>query len=214
MAATTANAIYLSSDYLPYYTTTTATITNFTAGNNVFYFPKNTTSSTAGTFVTLGNGVDGSNIRIISPSGTASSGTITITSTNDTIGYSYISNRDIFKARIKSNLLVRVQQRQRYLSNVLPQEQRARDVLRDMLTEQEWRRYVTNGFIMVKGSHFWYQIFATGGVDVYLDGKKIHHICVHTDQKCPPTDHIINMKTLVEIDEEMLWRSGNIRRLA
>ena len=113
------------------------------------------------------------------------------------------------KTQIKNNLLIKVKQRQ-YYPNVTPQEERARNTLRDMLTEREWRRYVTNGFIMVKGSSYWYQIFARGGVFVYWQNKQVNFICIHTSQNCPPTDHVINMKMLIEFDEEAIWQLGNV----
>jgi len=121
------------------------------------------------------------------------------------------NQRSLKLANLKNNLLIKVNHRQRYVAMVSPQEIRARNVLRDMITEQDWRRYVTNGFIMVKGSHYWYQVFAQGSMQVYWKGKKIKSICIHTVKECPPTDHVINMKTLIEIDEEAIWRNGNVR---
>jgi hypothetical protein len=83
-----------------------------------------------------------------------------------------------------------------------------------MLSEQDWRRYVTNGFIMVKGSSdYWYQIFAHSGVNVYKHGKKVHYICIHTDNTCPPSDHVINIKLLVEFDEAAVWKGGNVKQV-
>lgn len=117
------------------------------------------------------------------------------------------------KQLVKNNLLIKVHHRQKALNNILSKEElRARDSLRDMLTEREWRRYVTNGFIMIKGSSgYWYQIFASQDrIRVYKDNKHTHSICLHTDRSCPPTDHVINMKILIEIDERSVWSEGNI----
>jgi len=125
----------------------------------------------------------------------------------------HFSVREKVRATIKNNLLIKVNSRQKSLQTTAQiEEHRARTTLRDMLSEQEWRRYVTNGFIMVKGSSdYWYQIFAHSGVNVFRHGKKIHYICIHTDRECPPTDHVINMKLLVEFDEIAVWKGGNIR---
>lgn len=98
------------------------------------------------------------------------------------------------------------------------QEIRARTTLREMIIESEYRRYITNGFIMIRAkSGLWYQIFsgATGErVRTYKDGKPFESLCIHTDRSCPPTDHVINMKILVEIDEDSLRKGANIARLS
>jgi hypothetical protein len=115
---------------------------------------------------------------------------------------------------IKQNLLIRTVNRNCYFSkmNVTPAEELARAALRDQITEAEWRRYVTNGFLMHQGnSKFWYQIFASNDkIKVYKDNKLTHQICLHSDPSVPPTDHVLNLKTLVEMDESLIWREGNI----
>jgi hypothetical protein len=121
---------------------------------------------------------------------------------------------DALRAAIKSNLLIRMgRTRESLAAKVSEAELRARDTLRDMLTESEWRRYVTNGFIMVKGqSGRWYQVFNRSNerIRVYENGKHINNICIHTDGECPPTDHVISMKILLEIDEQAVLKGGNI----
>jgi hypothetical protein len=96
-----------------------------------------------------------------------------------------------------------------------PRELKARETLREMITESEYRRYLTNGFIMAKGgqSGLWYQIFSKAAghwVFSYKDGKMYERLCIHTDSSCPQTDHVINMKVLAEIDEETLRKGANI----
>ena len=108
------------------------------------------------------------------------------------------------------------------LSNqVDPQEQKARDTLRDMISEAQYRRYITNGFIMVKGPKTGrgYQVFMDHyihRIQVWENGKHINNICIHTDrhQNCPPTDHVINMKIRIECDEESLITLGNIHQVS
>lgn len=132
---------------------------------------------------------------------------------NWTIGnFPKLSLKDLVKEAIRSNLHIRTGRAKPLKSNVSPQELKARDTLRDLLTEAEWRRYVTNQFLMVKGRKgYWYQIFASQErVRVYKDGKFVNQICIHTDKACPPTDHVINLKILVEFDEDSLWRDGNV----
>jgi hypothetical protein len=71
---------------------------------------------------------------------------------------------------------------------------------------------VTNGFLMVKGqSGKWYQIFSNRSerVRVFENGIQTKILCIHSSDECPPTDHVINMKILAEIDEDSLWKSAN-----
>ncbi len=104
------------------------------------------------------------------------------------------------------------------------EEMKARETLRDILSEAEWRRYCTNGFVMVRGSKdfvnpkgaagpFWYQIFSDQRhTVVFKDGDKVGSLCIHTDGKCPPSDHVINLKLLVEMDEHQIWAGANLRQ--
>lgn len=131
--------------------------------------------------------------------------------------------KGLMREAIKHNLLIRSGGKRKSLDlNVTPQELKARDTLRDMISEAEWRRYATNGFLMVKGSKdfskgaaYWYQIFADRSrrVRVYQNGKALKDICIHSDQVCPPSDHVINMKVLVEIDEQAVWSGGNVNEV-
>lgn len=159
-----------------------------------------------------------------------------------------IHRADLIKNIMKSNLVIKVKEKMKNVG-INSVELKARDTLRDMITEREWRRYVTNGFIMVKGSpdfvfdrgmkkvdrdrynaelghgilgdllgsveekqyrgQFWYQIFGDKRVQVFKDNKNIGELCIHSDKICPPTDHVINMKILVELDEQAIWTGAN-----
>jgi len=131
------------------------------------------------------------------------------------------SNRNVLTAaqivkkaiRRNMNLLIKIGRGRPIGIDIDPAEIKARETLRDMITEKDWRRFITNGFIMVKGqSGFWYQIFSKGKGDirVFKHGKKVHTICIHTDAECPPSDHVINMKVMVELDEPSVWNGGNV----
>jgi hypothetical protein len=136
------------------------------------------------------------------------------------LGYNPISGlakykttiQEIVKKTIRNNLLIKVRDRSQPSIKWSPGEERARNTLRDMLTEKDWRRYTTNGFIMVRGdSGYWYQIFSSReNVRVYKDGKLAHTICIHSDSNCPPTDHVINMRVTIEMDEAAIWKGGNV----
>lgn len=93
-----------------------------------------------------------------------------------------------------------------------PPELKALKTLRDLITERDYRRYLTNGFIMVKGkSGLYYQIFCDNrNIQVWKNNQKAFSICIHTDKSCPPTDHVINCKLLIEFDEQEVWKNGNV----
>jgi len=92
-------------------------------------------------------------------------------------------------------------------------ELKAQETLREFISEGEWRRYVTNGFIMVKSQKYQnrtYQIFRDERITVWITGKIAAKLCIHTHNSCPPTDHVINMKTLAEFDEDAIWAGSNV----
>lgn len=94
------------------------------------------------------------------------------------------------------------------------EELKARETLREYLSESEYRRYITNGFIMVRGSStgYHYQVFGDRRLRVYHKYKAIESICIHS-QDCPPSDHVLNMKILIESDETEFRKLGNISKL-
>jgi len=102
--------------------------------------------------------------------------------------------------------------RNKFGIQLTPEEIRARQTLREMITEAEWRKYLTNGFVMVKGqSGKFYQVFISHQerIRVFEKGKHVYNLCIHTDSNCPPTDHVINMKTIIEYDEDAIYSLAN-----
>lgn len=91
-------------------------------------------------------------------------------------------------------------------------EKKARETLRLSITEKEYRRYLTNGFIMVRGhlTGEYYQIFNNQKINVYKKGVKIKTICTHIDNSMPPTDFIVFANFLLENDEKEFLRFANI----
>ena len=131
----------------------------------------------------------------------------------DQIEYSIPIYKILASDQIKANLLIKVKSRHTFCDEEYSNaELKAQNTLRDMLSEADWRRYVTCGFVMIKGAFGnWYQVFRQQKhIIVYNKGKKVNEICIHTDAKCPPTDHIINMKFLIENDENVIWNNGNV----
>lgn len=102
--------------------------------------------------------------------------------------------------------------RQVLVWNFTKEERKALMTLRDLVSERQYRRYLTNGFIMVKGqSDLYYQIFSDQRqIVVWKNNYKFCKICIHTDRKCPPTDHVINCKMMIEFDEKEVWKGGNV----
>jgi len=94
-------------------------------------------------------------------------------------------------------------------------ELKAQETLREFISESEWRRYLTSGFIIVKSQHHQdrvYQIHRDERINVWIKGKMVCKLCIHSNN-CPPTDHVIAMKTLAELDEVSLWKGSNIHNL-
>jgi len=104
--------------------------------------------------------------------------------------------------------------RARPVGRVSGSEAIALECLREMITEDEYRKYLSQGFIMVKGaSGKVYQVWrgARSHTHVWENGKKLEEICVYVkDSKVPPTDQVVALKTMVETDEEELRRMANV----
>ena len=118
---------------------------------------------------------------------------------------------------MKNNLLVKMGRSRSVLKAVDPNEVKAQKTLRDHLTEKAFRRYITNGFIMVQGrSGLYYQVFSDRRHTMVYDSnhKKVGEICIRTDYACPPTDHVINIKMMVEFDEVSVWKGGNLKQFS
>jgi len=116
------------------------------------------------------------------------------------------------KWKIKSNLTIIIKSRAEPIYNVPLSERVAIDTLREMITESEFRKYATHGFILVKGnSGNVYQIFRNRAhTKVWKDGQLIKEICVRISIKVPPTDNVIAFKTMIETDEDEFERIGNV----
>jgi hypothetical protein len=118
---------------------------------------------------------------------------------------------------LRKNLRIIVKSRAKPIFNVLPQENRAIDTLREMITEEEYRKYLKFGFILVKGrSGLTYQIFRNEShTKVWKNGKVIEEICVRIkEHNIPPTDNIIAFKTIIETSENQFHKMGNVYKMA
>lgn len=161
---------------------------------------------------------------------------VTVNSPASVLGYEKDFSEIIreVKTRIKRNMsldLGFMPKQSHIAKSISKEEDKARQTLRDLISEKEWRRYLANGYVLVKGSKrffevdtdakkllrglqgpFVYQVFSNQShIKVYSKGRKVKEICIHTDaSECPPTDHILNMMMMLKHDEADVWDSGNI----
>lgn len=96
-------------------------------------------------------------------------------------------------------------------STATPEEITALQLLRGLVGQEEFRRYLKYGFVMVRGaSGLRYQI--TRGrhvINVWNERGRVDGICVYLQGRFPPTDDTITRMLMAERDELELWRRGN-----
>lgn len=115
---------------------------------------------------------------------------------------------------VSQGLLVHIKSRaQLPWQNVNDAEIKAVETLREIITEEEYRRYLKYGFILVPGaSGATYQIFRNQShTKVWRAGRIIEEVCVRlSGQNIPETDNVIAFKRMIEINEEEFKKSGNL----
>ena len=199
---------------------TTGTIYYNTTSSSTSIFNGDLSTGSTGGWVTLGNGGTLTVSGNIMNGDTATLG-YTVSGGSISSSYIYVDSEEQKQERMKrqlqqimkSNLIIKFgSTRQNSLRNkVADQEIKARNTLRDLITEKEWRGYLTNGFVIIKSeSGKFYQVFNDQRhIKVYQKGKLTDEICIHTDaNECPPTDHILNMMVLIQNDEQIIWTKG------
>lgn len=142
----------------------------------------------------------------------------------ETCFYTYLNNHgtveedpyDILNKRqqFKNNLIVSVDSRARPIKRVPDNEQVAIETLREIITEAEYRKYVTHGFILVKGrSGRVYQIFRDKDhTKVWEKGQLVEEVCVRLERGSgvPLTDNVIAFRTMVLYSENEFRKLGNV----
>jgi len=97
-------------------------------------------------------------------------------------------------------------------TKVTDPELKARCILRDIITEREWYRYLARGYILFKGiSGNIYQIFAnhqSNNIKVFTKNKHIYDLCIHSEG-VPDTDHVLTCMLLIQSDEEDFIKQCN-----
>lgn len=93
-------------------------------------------------------------------------------------------------------------------------EIQALSLLKNLLHEDDFRRYLRYGFVVVQGaSGLDYQIIrGQSHVKVRRRGIKVAELCVNVDRQVgvPPTDSVIARMVLAQYDETDLWKRANI----
>lgn len=121
------------------------------------------------------------------------------------------------RSKFKNNLIISRKSRADLIpNNVSDNEKVAIETLREDITEAEFRKYLKYGFVLVKArSGKTYQIFRNRNhTRVWLGGKLVEEICVRIkDYKIPPTDNVIALKTMLEIDEEECRSLANVYKM-
>lgn len=158
-----------------------------------------------------------------------------ITLRNDSLSYEYVGStgsvvfsnnaiftrtvKDVVRQKVRQNLTVQVKSRAEAeaLKNVSQSELIAIETLREMISEEAFRKYIKYGFILVKGQDGKvYQIYRSRAhTRVWQGGKIIEEICVRikSDVAAPPTDNVIAFKTMIEADEQEFRKMGNVYKM-
>jgi len=115
--------------------------------------------------------------------------------------------------QLRRNMTIIVHSRAEPIRKAEDNEMNAIDTLREMITEAEFRKYMTHGFLLVKGaSGLVYQVFRNRAhTKVWENGQVIEEVCVRIkERKIPPTDNVIAFKILIETSEGEFRKLGNV----
>lgn len=89
----------------------------------------------------------------------------------------------------------------------------ALQLMKSMIPDREWKRYLRYGFVVAQGkSGMVYQILrGQDHVRVFRKGNKVAELCIKVPG-VPPTDEVIARKIMVECDEMRIWHDANIHQ--
>jgi hypothetical protein len=153
------------------------------------------------------------------PNTTGTWGTISYTETINSTDWKWDapcpwgkSPQDRLKEMIHARMAPRVHVRNRHDYNLSPAEIRARETLRLVVGEDQYRSFLKNGWVTVRGDRgLHYQIFAGHGVTkVYENGKQIEKLCVVMNGGFAPTDSLV-MRYLMILNSEAEFRKLAIK---
>jgi hypothetical protein len=91
-------------------------------------------------------------------------------------------------------------------------ETKARETLRMIVGEEQFRCFIKRGFVTVRGkSGKVYQIFHKSHHLTYVweNGQCIERLCIYLKGSFPPTDFVITLFLMILNHEERVWEVGN-----
>jgi len=123
--------------------------------------------------------------------------------------------REVIRTTMKSNLTIRVKERRSdgWRRDGGETEELSLCTLREMITEEEFKRYLKYGFVTVRGqSGDVYQVFRSNHhTKVWRGNKVVEEVCIRISSEVgvPPTDNVIAFMTMISADEEAFKKAGN-----
>lgn len=97
-------------------------------------------------------------------------------------------------------------------SDASPAELTALQLLRQMVSADDFRRYLRHGFVPVRAeSGLTYQVDRHQRISVWDRGERVASLCVHLrGQGLPPTDEVVAKIIMIECDEADIWKRSNV----
>lgn len=108
-------------------------------------------------------------------------------------------------------IIVRSSDRGNMFSDISQQEMLALQLLRKMVDQESFRKYLRHGFVPVRGaSGLVYQVDRRNRIKVWERGELLAELCVHLRGNCPPTDEVVGKILIIEYNEADIWKRSNI----
>lgn len=97
-------------------------------------------------------------------------------------------------------------------SDASPAEITALQLLRQMVSQADFRHYLRHGFVSVRGdSGLIYQVDRKQRISVWDRGERVASLCVHLrGRTLPPTDEVVAKVVMIECDEADIWKRANV----
>jgi len=124
--------------------------------------------------------------------------------------------KEVVRRTVRANLVIRIGGRKIPERSQSDREIVAQETLREMVSEDNFRKYVKYGFVNVRGrSGDVYQVFKDRWhTKVWRRGKLVSEVCVRLrDRRIPPTDNVIALMSMIWADEQGFLKAGNVYRL-
>jgi hypothetical protein len=97
-----------------------------------------------------------------------------------------------------------------FVDTLSPAEVKALQLLRSLVTPENFRRYLKYGFVIVKGmSGLTYNVYRRKNAVVFDGQNQVASLCVHLSGNKVPTDEVIAKILMCECDEHEIWRRSN-----